>query len=102
MFRPPTFEAYQGIIVQNIIKAKSFTFCYEVAKRLHGKRVPPNGYIAKLKQALSEEEWNVLKKLHKKKAEAKCNSLPISPELAPEKISPPEFITEGNAEDTTE
>jgi len=70
MFKP-SFDAYQGIIIQNIIKAKSYSFCYEIAKSLQYKKVPPNGYIAKLKQSLTESEWNILKKLHKTKPEDK-------------------------------
>jgi len=61
----PDFDSYQGIIVQNVIKAKSFTFCYEVAKQL--QKPTPNAYITKLRQLLKEDEWNVIKKLHKVK-----------------------------------
>ncbi len=94
MFRP-AFDAYQSIIVQNVIKAKSFTFCYEIAQQLQGKRVTPNGYISKLKQTLTAEEWTVMKKLHKQKREvSKSQSLPISPTIVPDKAKPPEVIEE--------
>ena len=97
MFRP-AFDPYQSIIVQNIIKAKSFSFCYEVARQLHGRDVPPNGYIAKLKQLLTEQEWNVVKKLHKSKKPFeipdKCRSLPLSPLQTAEKARHPEAIKE--------
>ena len=98
MFKP-AFDPYQSIIVQNVIKVKSFTFCYEIAQRLQKKRVPPNGYIAKLKQSLSEEEWNMLKRLHKQKKDKevkKCQSLPISPIIEPDKSRAPEIITESS------
>ena len=96
MFKP-AFDPYQSIIVQNVIRAKSFTFCYEIAERLQQKRVPPNAYIAKLKQSVSEEEWNILKKLHKQKMDPldiRCHSLPMSPLTVPEKAIAPEAIKE--------
>ena len=96
MFRP-AFDPYQSIIVQNIIKAKSFSFCYDVAKQLQPKHVAPNGYIAKLKQLLTEQEWNVVKKLHKAKKPlevVKAHSLPLSPVQRPQKAAHPEAIRE--------
>lgn len=90
MFSIP-FDPYQSIIVQNIINAKSFSFCYEVALRVQGKITNPNGYIGKLKQQMTGEEWDVIKKYHKHKEDKgtqaqKPRALPSEPFLPSDRI----------------
>ena len=78
-------EAYESIIIQNVIKGKSFTDCYEIAVEAKKKNIKPKDYISMLKNMFTQEKWEVIKKLHKieeKTIDAKIagkRSLPENP-----------------------
>jgi len=60
-------KSYESIIVQNIMKARTFTECHEIALEAIKKKMTPNEYISKLKELFNQEEWDRIKKLHKTK-----------------------------------
>jgi len=63
------FDPYESIIVQNIMKSKTVAECYEKAlETIKEKNCEPKDYIAKLKELFPENEWQIVKKLHKKPA----------------------------------
>ncbi len=70
MFNAP-FEPYESIIVQNIMKALSFSTCYETAIETQKSEGTPKEYIGKLKERFTEEQWGIVKRLHKKNKQGK-------------------------------
>ena len=61
------FDPYESIIVQNVMRGKTVSACYEKALEIQQeKEKTPKDFIGKLKAMFTEEEWAIVKKLHKK------------------------------------
>eukprot|EP00826_Nyctotherus_ovalis_P022256 TRINITY_DN17314_c0_g2_i1.p1 TRINITY_DN17314_c0_g2~~TRINITY_DN17314_c0_g2_i1.p1 ORF type:complete len:245 (-),score=27.12 TRINITY_DN17314_c0_g2_i1:60-794(-) len=63
-------KSYESIIIQNIMKARTFTDCYEMALETIKKRMTANECIGRLKGLFNKEEWEIVKKLHKGEAKS--------------------------------
>ena len=63
-----TIDTYQHIILQNIVKAKGYSFCYKVAEMAKCKleATTSTEYIAMLKDLLPPDEWKLIRSMHKK------------------------------------
>ena len=61
-------ETYQHIILQNIAKAKGYSFVSKAAElaKKSTTRMTSLEYIAILKGMMSPEEWKIIRSLHKR------------------------------------
>jgi hypothetical protein len=80
-----TIDTYQHIILQNIVKAKGYNFCYKVAEMAKSKleTTTSTEYIAMLKDLMAPHEWKLIRSLHKKSNASKPKpiELPINVKL---------------------
>jgi len=69
-----SIDTYQHIILQNIVKAKGYSFCCKVADmaKKNDIAITSTEYIAMLKDLMTPQEWKLIRSLHKKNNASKA------------------------------
>jgi len=90
-------EAYENIVINNVLRYKPFYECYELAQKISKEGKGVKEYIQGLKDSLTEEEWSIIKKLHKKPDAIDKLTMTNKPIIPPIKRPPSEYL-EGEEE----